>query len=304
MSKLFKLKKWLSLGDTCKRLSITLEEEVNIKDLLQLIIDGELKVSWYFQEMDGIDAVEVIKDNVYVLDLLRGKEFSETQTPLKYITNAQSRIPEDELFRIYIDNDIHYNEVGIYRDYRISSPVFNIEGVFNIHVNTGDMKSYFENILFETKASLESKFFEGIIVEDQEENIFKLVSPYINKDDRHENNVPNWSHPPYPIKFYPKLTDLVVLRSDIENFEKTLLEPEQATKLRTPTDSLIISLGVMAELLIEKTREINKNNKLSFSELSKNIEQKAATLGLDVEKISNLERDLSKAHKIIKKHIN
>lgn len=299
MSKLFKLKKWLSIEDTCKRLSITLEEEVNVKDLIQLIIEGDLRVSWYFQVHDGMEAVEVIKDNVYVLDSLKGEEFLSTTSPLKYITNAKSNIAEGEFFRVYIDNEIHWQETGIYRDYRVSSPAFDIEGVFNIHVNTGDMKTFFENILFETEAGLESKFFEGIIVEDQEERLFKLVNPYLDEDTKHEDNISNWSQPPYPLKHEPKLSDLVILRSDLESFEQNLLESEQPSKLRTPADSLTIALGVMTEILSNKTKAINKNKKLNYSQLSTEIEQQAAKLGLDLNRISNLQKDLSKAHKII-----
>jgi hypothetical protein len=296
MSKLLKLKKWLSLEGATKWLSITLEEEVNFKDLIQLIIDGELKVSWYFQERDGIEAVKVIKDNVYVLDSIRGKEFSETLTPLKYITDAQSSIPEDEFFRVYIDNDIHYHKAGIYRDYRNYSPAFDIEGVFNIHVDTGGMKNYFENVLFESVAEVESEYFEGIIVEDQEDNLFKIVSSYINKYDY---NVPMWSHPPYPVKEYPKLSDLVILRSDLETFEQNLLQPEKSNNLRGSTESLTIALGLMSEILSKTNKKYTNGSKPNYSQLSQAIEQEAAKLGVGLTGSSNLQKALSASHKVI-----
>jgi len=219
MSKLFKLKKWLSLDDTCKRLSTTLEEEVNIKDLIQLIVEGDLKVSWYFQRFHGKEAVEVIKDNVYVLDSYEGENFLATDTPLKYITDAQSSIADGEAFRVYVDNEIRRDEIGLYHDYRVSSPVFDIEGVFNIHIKSGDMKVFFENILFEHQASLESKYFEGIIVENQENQLFKIVCSYIDEEDKAGQNIGNWTHSPFPIKSYPKISDLVILRTDLEKFE-------------------------------------------------------------------------------------
>lgn len=52
-SKIYKLKKWLSLEDTAKRLSIEFGEEISIGDVLQLAIDQHLKISvdfphdWY-----------------------------------------------------------------------------------------------------------------------------------------------------------------------------------------------------------------------------------------------------------------
>ena len=45
MSKLFNLKKWVTLDDAAKRLSMTFNEEVKIKDLLQFSIDGHLTIS-------------------------------------------------------------------------------------------------------------------------------------------------------------------------------------------------------------------------------------------------------------------
>jgi len=55
----------------------------------------------------------------------------------------------------------------------------------------------------------------------------------------------------------------------------------------------------MTELLSQKMRKINKNKKLNFSQLSREIEQEAANLGIELNEISNLQRDLSKAHKTI-----
>lgn len=45
MSKLFKLKKWLSLSETAKRLTQSFDEEVTTTDVIQLAIDGHLLLS-------------------------------------------------------------------------------------------------------------------------------------------------------------------------------------------------------------------------------------------------------------------
>lgn len=47
MSKLLKLKRWLSLEDAAKHLTVVLEEEVEVKDVLGLALDGHLKLSVY-----------------------------------------------------------------------------------------------------------------------------------------------------------------------------------------------------------------------------------------------------------------
>jgi hypothetical protein len=48
MSKLFKLKEWLTVSDAAKRLSVTIGEEVAVADLLRLALDGHLRLSVNF----------------------------------------------------------------------------------------------------------------------------------------------------------------------------------------------------------------------------------------------------------------
>lgn len=48
MSKLFKLKEWLTVPESAKRLSITFGEEVTESDVLRLALDGRLRLSVYF----------------------------------------------------------------------------------------------------------------------------------------------------------------------------------------------------------------------------------------------------------------
>ena len=48
MSKLLKLKEWLTVPDAARYLSILLEEEVSEADLLRLALDGHLTISLLF----------------------------------------------------------------------------------------------------------------------------------------------------------------------------------------------------------------------------------------------------------------
>lgn len=48
MKKIYTLKKWLTLEETAKRLSIETGEEITKGDILQLAVDRELKISVYF----------------------------------------------------------------------------------------------------------------------------------------------------------------------------------------------------------------------------------------------------------------
>ena len=48
MSKLFKLKEWLTVPDAARHLSIAFGEEVSEPDVLRLALDGHLKLSVNF----------------------------------------------------------------------------------------------------------------------------------------------------------------------------------------------------------------------------------------------------------------
>lgn len=48
MSKLLKLKQWLTVNDAAKRISISADEEITEADILQLALDGHLTLSVYF----------------------------------------------------------------------------------------------------------------------------------------------------------------------------------------------------------------------------------------------------------------
>ncbi len=72
MKKLAKLKEWLTIDDAAKFLSISLAEEVERKDVLQLGLDGHLTLSAYFvnhahghyaSDMDVQDAPVFVIDN-------------------------------------------------------------------------------------------------------------------------------------------------------------------------------------------------------------------------------------------------
>ncbi len=90
MHKLFKLKRWLTLEETSKRLTASLGEDVSPSDCLQLAMDGHLVISVLFDKSQyGVLAEEVIttkreslsfaikkitSDGAYI-ELLNGEQF-------------------------------------------------------------------------------------------------------------------------------------------------------------------------------------------------------------------------------------
>lgn len=54
MKKIFKLKQWYSLEEAADRLTLTLDETFNVKDVLQMGIEGHIKLSWYMRHVAAI----------------------------------------------------------------------------------------------------------------------------------------------------------------------------------------------------------------------------------------------------------
>ncbi|RBP59481.1 hypothetical protein [Brenneria salicis] len=50
MKKLFKLKEWLTLEETARRLTTSFQEEVSIADCLQLALDGHIIISALYRK--------------------------------------------------------------------------------------------------------------------------------------------------------------------------------------------------------------------------------------------------------------
>ena len=63
MSKLFKLKEWVSVGDAAKRLSALFEEDVTKADVLRLALDGHLKLSINFINEAKVRGGEIVSWN-------------------------------------------------------------------------------------------------------------------------------------------------------------------------------------------------------------------------------------------------
>lgn len=51
VKKMYKVKSWFSLKDAAARLSSGLGEEITVQDVLQLVIQGHLAVSWYTRQI-------------------------------------------------------------------------------------------------------------------------------------------------------------------------------------------------------------------------------------------------------------
>lgn len=76
MSKLLKLKKWLTVADAARRLSISVGEDVTEADILRLALDGHLTLSVYF--------VNHAKGRIARIELLSSQHFSNAPSIFEY----------------------------------------------------------------------------------------------------------------------------------------------------------------------------------------------------------------------------
>ncbi len=120
-SKIYKLKKWLSLEDTAKRLSIEFGEEISIGDVLQLAIDQHLKISVDFpHDWHG-----------KICDITEDEEKASTFEEVTGIENELVRIYEyekcSETEYIKVLPEVYDFKAGIYEVKMIGNSKLDVE---------------------------------------------------------------------------------------------------------------------------------------------------------------------------------
>ena len=127
MSKLFKLKEWLSLEEAASYLSISLGEKIETCDILKLGIDGLMPISIYFSDKTPVrfgkfTSYEDARNNNYQKESSELTNlFNELDTPLansEKILHAISRVmiepvTRDLAFETF-DEDEYYGVVGVW----------------------------------------------------------------------------------------------------------------------------------------------------------------------------------------------
>ena len=99
--------------------------------------------------------------------------------------------------------------------------------------------------------------------------------------------------------WFASLGDIEKAQKIIPDFEDTIIGNKQVETqpLRTPESTLRKSLGVMAMLLADSSPKYKVGGKPNMSQIAAAIEQKAAASAIDVENISNINKDISTCYK-------
>ncbi len=107
MSKLFKLKKWLTLPDAAHHLSIVVEEEVTEADILRLALDGHLKLSVFLVNGARAKPCNVIQHADVEWKEILGLEGEIVYVPKKPITSFENGVILEFLDGYtYLDSDV------------------------------------------------------------------------------------------------------------------------------------------------------------------------------------------------------
>ncbi|MFV0547723.1 MAG: hypothetical protein ACK5M5_03250 [Limnobaculum xujianqingii] len=100
MNKLFKLKEWLTLEETTRRLTLVLQEEVNISDILQLALDGRITISALIEESKY--AIKAKKESVNLIERFNKNLLSNEEVdPLIKAVIKDLGFPDEEFFSPY-----------------------------------------------------------------------------------------------------------------------------------------------------------------------------------------------------------
>lgn len=143
MSKLFKLKKWLTVRETAKHLSGVLGEDVQEKDVLRLALDGHLKLSINFVNHAQARLGEIVGyDDVIWYEPEPGS--------LLYDFYKESDLPTKVMHSINVDNERYIN---------LEQEVKSIYGIWELLMVAGerlDIEHIYQSLLGGPEITLEN----------------------------------------------------------------------------------------------------------------------------------------------------
>jgi hypothetical protein len=233
MSKLFKLKKWLSLKDTAIRLSNSFEEKISVNDILQLALEDKIGLCWLLNN-------QLLCEAKYSLTLFLSDndsiEFTKSKRlPEKY-ANIESEITDEFVFDVIPSCDIMpHMSTGLTNGLSIIGKPFKADGAYIIDLNTGAMKSYISDWL--TGKDPDWLTIDGMLLRSAENKLYQPVDlfPLTKEEQKKTGQYSIYDGSPYPTDKTPNLSELVVLRKDIEKFEHSFTEND-IEKPQVPID--------------------------------------------------------------------
>lgn len=185
MSKLFKLKEWLTVPDAAKHLSIAFGEEVSEADVLRLALAGHLKLSVNFVNHTQAKRGKVV--NIPEAELLAAIKTGNLPSELEWgefsaeMMQFASCIPDDQkdkpvtyLRSLKLDSDRYLN---------LSTEVTSISGIWDLPMLGGeqlDIEHQYQMLTGGTAVTLET--LEGAFVEKPGSVMCQLQEDFDNNE--------------------------------------------------------------------------------------------------------------------------
>jgi hypothetical protein len=257
MSKLFKLKTWLSLKDTAIRLSNSFGEEVAVNDILQLALEDEIGLCWLLNN-------QLICEAKYSLSLFLSEndsiKYEENRSIPDEYSNIESEISDEFIFKIYplcylLPNII---STGLANGINIIGNPFKADGAYRIDLNTGAMKACISDWL----TGKEPEWFnmDGMILRGSDNKLYQPVDllPLSKEEQKKTGKYSIYDGSPYPTDNTPHLSELVVLREDIEKFEYSCIENDiEKPQVPIDLDDRILKTKTMTLLFESIQKAVN-----------------------------------------------
>jgi hypothetical protein len=255
MRKLYKLKKWYSIEDAAKRLSVTLGEPVEIQDVRQLMGDGHIAAYW---NISSRPAREVALATIFHSE---GDPLFDLTKSLGSLSDGCERFMTEKL-----EPQQPY--------------VQPIEGLFKIDSEAIGAARHWLQAIAQGKES-ENTSLDGAVVIGEDGKQWQLMEHY-SDNEYAKNFVPTtpWGNPDnfYPTFDLPDVADIVISKAELENFEAQFIEAPEAEKPLSTSERnslLKIILGMaMAGYKYDPAA--------SRSSVTKEIETDLTTMGMRV----------------------
>ncbi len=229
MGKLFTLKKWLTVDETARHLSIVLGENVAEADVIQLALDRHLRLS--------VNLPSETYARRLVGEPMEASRFLESIETISY------------------DNSLHMHE-GSVMAYKAKGDTVKLIGIFDLPMMFTEIERIEDRhqLLINASPILPNEnAFGGVCISRLDGAIFELIeryseSPYYDEEEFNKN--PDGYKEHYvPLNEFPSDSYFVVRADELRKFEASINgATERADKLLTTTErnTLLTILGIMA----------------------------------------------------------
>jgi hypothetical protein len=255
MSKLYKLKEWFSLEDAAKRLSSGLGEAVTTDDVLQLVIEGHIPLSWYARH---VPAERVAKACLVFHINPMWQLFDKDRTPKEYVGEVwwygewayrkHTGLKAGDALKPYAHlawTSVHGEEV-----------VERLDGLYRLELGEcGALKDWVHSLLTRTGGELIT--LDGYFVSDAEGTMWRILEHHpAGEYKAPDGTIKKRESFYHPSSQFPDPAELVIQRSDIEAFEARIAGGSQAVAVALSSrerETLLNITGGLLGLLLDRT---------------------------------------------------